>query len=93
MSAFSGMNNMDRWGLFVSGSAIHRDWRSSHFTTSSSPFELGREEMKKKATRKKLVAASPPPPAHGMVVGGQVMSVAEVRDYQRRVQEDPRSVR
>lgn len=84
---------MDRWGFYAEGGVIHRDWRSPHFTTSSSPFGLWRGDMKKKVTRKKLVAASPPPSAHGIIVDGQVMTVREVNDYQRRVQEDPRSVR
>lgn len=84
---------MNRWGLFTTSNILYPAWRSPRQVSLSPNSDSKGVEMKKRIARKKLVAASPPSPAHGMVVGGQMMSVAEVRDYQRRVREDPRSVR
>lgn len=78
----------DRWELFVSGSAIHHDWRSPHFTTSSSPFGLGRMEMKK--TTKKTAPKSETQRDAPIIVGGVVLPPREHDDFIGR---DPRSVR
>ncbi|MDO8600314.1 MAG: hypothetical protein Q7R73_01680 [bacterium] len=49
---------------------------------------------KQRVVRKKVVAAfSSPPRTRGVFVNSQFMLLSEIRDLNRRVTDDPRSVR
>lgn len=80
---------MDRGGFYAEESTVHHDWRSPHFTTSSSPFGLGRGEMKK-TTKKTAPKKSETKRDAPIIVGGVVLPPREHDDFIGR---DPRSVR